>query len=182
MASPQAFARFVDRCHAAGLGVILDWVPGHFPTDAHGLAQFDGTALYEHADPREGFHPEWNTAIYNLGRREVHAFLISSALHWLERYHIDGLRVDAVASMLYRDYARREGEWIPNRYGGRENLEAIDFLRHLNDAVAQRFPGRADDRRGIHRLAGRDAARRASGAWASPTNGTWAGCTTRCAT
>jgi len=138
---PSAFARFVDRCHAAGVGVILDWVPGHFPTDAHGLAWFDGTALYEHTDPREGFHQEWNTAIYNLGRREVHAFLVSSALHWIERYHVDGLRVDAVASMLYRDYARREGEWIPNKYGGRENIEAIDFLRHLNDAVAQRFPG-----------------------------------------
>jgi 1,4-alpha-glucan branching enzyme len=138
---PSAFARFVDRCHAAAVGVILDWVPGHFPTDAHGLAWFDGTALYEHTDPREGFHQEWNTAIYNLGRREVHAFLVSSALHWIERYHIDGLRVDAVASMLYRDYARREGEWIPNKYGGRENIEAIDFLRHLNDAVTQRFPG-----------------------------------------
>ena len=138
---PSAFARFIDRCHAAGVGVILDWVPGHFPTDAHGLAWFDGTALYEHTDPREGFHQEWNTAIYNLGRREVHAFLVSSALHWIERYHVDGLRVDAVASMLYRDYARREGEWIPNKYGGRENIEAIEFLRHLNDAVAQRFPG-----------------------------------------
>ncbi len=138
---PSAFAHFIDRCHAAGVGVILDWVPGHFPTDSHGLAWFDGTALYEHTDPREGFHQEWNTAIYNLGRREVHAFLVSSALHWIERYHVDGLRVDAVASMLYRDYARREGEWIPNKYGGRENIEAIDFLRHLNDAVAQRFPG-----------------------------------------
>ncbi len=141
LGDPPAFARFVDRCHDAGLGVILDWVPGHFPTDAHGLAHFDGTALYEHADPRGGFHQEWNTAIYNLGRREVHAFLISSALHWLERYHVDGLRVDAVASLLYRDYARREGEWIPNQYGGRENLEAIDFLRHLNDAVNKRCPG-----------------------------------------
>ena len=138
---PAAFARFVDRCHTAGIGVILDWVPGHFPTDAHGLAWFDGTALYEHTDPREGFHQEWNTAIYNLGRREVHAFLVSSALHWIERYHVDGLRVDAVASMLYRDYARKEGEWIPNKYGGRENIEAIDFLRNLNDAVGQRFPG-----------------------------------------
>jgi 1,4-alpha-glucan branching enzyme len=138
---PAAFARFVDSCHNAGIGVLLDWVPGHFPTDAHGLAWFDGTALYEHADAREGFHQEWNTAVYNLGRREVHSFLISSALHWFDRYHIDGLRVDAVASLLYRDYARREGQWIPNRYGGRENLEAIDFLRHLNDVVTQRFPG-----------------------------------------
>ena len=121
--------------------MILDWVPGHFPTDAHGLAQFDGTALYEHADPREGFHHDWNTAIYNFGRREVQGFLIASALHWLERYHVDGLRVDAVASMLYRDYAATQGEWIPNGYGGRENLEAIDFLRQLNDAVAERCPG-----------------------------------------
>ncbi len=137
----RRFAQFVDRCHAAGLGLILDWVPGHFPTDPHGLARFDGTALYEHADPREGFHPEWNTAVYNLGRREVHAYLISSALHWLERYHVDGLRVDAVASLLYRDYARPEGEWIPNRFGGRENLEAIEFLRHLNEAVGERHPG-----------------------------------------
>jgi 1,4-alpha-glucan branching enzyme len=141
LGEPAAFARFVDRCHTAGLGVILDWVPGHFPTDPHGMAQFDGTALYEHSDPREGFQLEWKTAIYNLGRREVLAFLTCSALHWLEHYHVDGLRVDAVASMLYRDYARRAGEWIPNEYGGRENIEAIDFLRHLNDAVAQRFPG-----------------------------------------
>ncbi|HEY2677024.1 MAG TPA: 1,4-alpha-glucan branching protein GlgB [Steroidobacteraceae bacterium] len=140
LGSPAAFARFIDRCHAAGIGVILDWVPGHFPTDAHGLAHFDGTALYEHADAREGFHRDWNTLIYNFGRREVHAFLLSSALHWLEHYHVDGLRVDAVASMLYRDYSRRDGEWIPNRYGGRENIEASDFLRHLNDVVAQRCP------------------------------------------
>ena len=139
--SPAQFARFVDRCHGAGIGVILDWVPGHFPTDTHGLAGFDGTALYEHSDPREGHHPEWDTALYNLGRNEVHAFLLSSALHWLEHYHVDGLRVDAVASMLYRDYAREAGQWIPNRYGGRENIEAIEFLRHLNDAVAQRVPG-----------------------------------------
>ena len=139
--SPAAFASFVDRCHAAGLGVILDWVPGHFPTDEHGLARFDGTPLYEHADPREGFHQEWNTAVCNLGRREVHAFLISSALHWLEHYHVDGLRVDAVAALLYRDYARRPGEWIPNQYDGRENIEAIEFLQHLNDVIAQRAPG-----------------------------------------
>jgi 1,4-alpha-glucan branching enzyme len=138
---PAALARFIDRCHNAGLGVILDWVPGHFPTDAHGLARFDGTALYEHADPREGFHQDWNTLIYNLGRREVHSFLIASALHWLEVYHVDGLRVDAVASMLYRDYSRRDGEWIPNKFGGRENIEAIEFLRDLNDVIAQRCPG-----------------------------------------
>jgi 1,4-alpha-glucan branching enzyme len=138
---PEAFARFVDGCHQAGLGVILDWVPAHFPNDAHGLIRFDGTPLYEHADPREGFHPDWNTMVYNLGRNEVRGFLIGSALHWLERYHVDGLRVDAVASMLYRDYSRRAGEWLPNRYGGRENLEAIDFLRELSRTVAGRCPG-----------------------------------------
>jgi len=138
---PEAFARFVDRCHGAGLGVILDWVPAHFPTDPHGLARFDGTALYEHLDPREGFHQDWNTYIYNLGRPEVSGFLIASALEWLERYHVDGLRVDAVASMLYRDYSRAAGEWVPNAYGGRENLESIVFLRHLNEVVAERVPG-----------------------------------------
>ncbi|SEQ13370.1 1,4-alpha-glucan branching enzyme [Solimonas aquatica] len=138
---PEAFKRFVDRCHQAGLGVILDWVPAHFPTDAHGLARFDGTALYEHEDPREGFHQDWNTLIYNLGRREVMGFMIASALHWLQEYHIDGLRVDAVASMLYRDYSRKSGEWVPNQYGGRENLENVAFLRELNRVVRQRCPG-----------------------------------------
>ncbi len=139
--APRDFAAFVDACHRANLGVLLDWVPAHFPTDPHGLASFDGTALYEYADPREGFHQDWNTLIYNLGRMEVRGFLLASALHWLEHYHVDGLRVDAVASMLYRDYSRREGEWIPNRYGGRENLESIDFLRHLSDVVHERCPG-----------------------------------------
>ncbi|SKA30526.1 1,4-alpha-glucan branching enzyme [Enhydrobacter aerosaccus] len=139
--SPQDFAQFVDRLHAAGIGLIVDWVPAHFPTDPHGLARFDGTALYEHLDPREGFHHDWNTYIYNFGRREVQGFLIASALHWLERFHVDGLRVDAVASMLYRDYSRKPGEWIPNIYGGREHLEAIDFLRHLNAVVKERCPG-----------------------------------------
>ncbi|WP_241049211.1 1,4-alpha-glucan branching protein GlgB [Achromobacter xylosoxidans] len=137
---PAAFAHFVDRCHAAGVGVILDWVPAHFPDDAHGLARFDGTALYEHDDPREGYHPDWHTLVYNLGRAEVRAFMIASALHWLQRFHVDGLRVDAVASMLYRDYSRQPGEWIPNRYGGRENLEAVDFLRTLNQAVREQVP------------------------------------------
>jgi 1,4-alpha-glucan branching enzyme len=141
MGSPADFALFVDRCHEAGLGVILDWVPAHFPTDAHGLAQFDGTALYEHADPREGFHKDWNTLIYNHGRNEVRGFLIASALFWLQHYHIDGLRVDAVASMLYRDYSRKDGEWVPNQYGGRENLEAISFLRELSIAIKERHPG-----------------------------------------
>ncbi|MFT4047855.1 MAG: 1,4-alpha-glucan branching protein GlgB [Solimonas sp.] len=138
---PDGLRRFVDRAHQAGLGVILDWVPAHFPADPHGLAQFDGTALYEHADPREGFHQDWNTLIYNLGRREVHGFMLASALYWLESFHIDGLRVDAVASMLYRDYSRRPGEWIPNQYGGRENLENVAFLRELNSVVRQRCPG-----------------------------------------
>jgi 1,4-alpha-glucan branching enzyme len=138
---PQGLSRFVDALHTAGIGVILDWVPAHFPTDPHGLARFDGTALYEHLDPREGFHHDWNTFIYNFGRREVQGFLIASALYWLEYFHIDGLRVDAVASMLYRDYSRREGEWVPNVYGGRENLEAIAFLRHLNAVVAERCQG-----------------------------------------
>ncbi|HEX4160383.1 MAG TPA: 1,4-alpha-glucan branching protein GlgB [Rhizomicrobium sp.] len=138
---PQEFAHFVDACHRAGLGVILDWVPGHFPTDPHGLARFDGTPLYEHADPREGFHRDWNTYIYNLGRREVQGFLIASALYWLETFHVDGLRVDAVASLLYRDYSRAQGEWVPNRHGGRENLEAIDFLSRLTGLVRERVPG-----------------------------------------
>jgi 1,4-alpha-glucan branching enzyme len=141
LGSPGSFARFVEECHHAGLGVILDWVPAHFPTDAYGLARFDGTALYEHEDPREGFHRDWNTLIYNLGRNEVRGFLIGSALHWLEHYHVDGLRVDAVASMLYRDYSRAPGEWIPNRYGGRENLEAIDFLQELSRTIRTRCPG-----------------------------------------
>ena len=137
----EGFARFVDACHAAELGVIIDWVPAHFPTDPHGLARFDGTALYEHLDPREGHHRDWNTYIYNFGRSEVQGFLTASALHWLEHFHVDGLRVDAVASMLYRDYSRSAGEWMPNIYGGRENLEAVAFLRQLNATIAQRCPG-----------------------------------------
>jgi 1,4-alpha-glucan branching enzyme len=138
---PDAFARFVDSCHVAGIGVIVDWVGAHFPNDAHGLVQFDGTALYEHADPREGFHKDWHTLIYNYGRREVAQYLIGSALTWLHRFHVDGLRIDAVASMLYRDYSRSEGEWVPNHLGGRENLEAIALLSELNRRVAEHFPG-----------------------------------------
>jgi len=138
--TPDDFLYFVDTAHASGIGVILDWVPGHFPTDAHGLANFDGTTLYEHADPREGFHQDWNTLIYNYGRKEVLNYLVGNALYWIERFGIDGLRVDAVASMLYRDYSRKEGEWIPNHYGGRENLEAIAFLRRVNQIVCAERP------------------------------------------
>ena len=132
---PHEFRDFVDAAHAEDIGVLLDWVPGHFPTDAHGLAEFDGTALYEHADPREGFHQDWNTLIYNYGRREVKNYLVANALYWLEEYHLDGLRVDAVASMLYRDYSRNDGEWVPNKDGGRENFEAIEFLQQMNIAA-----------------------------------------------
>jgi 1,4-alpha-glucan branching enzyme len=139
--TPESFARFVDVCHAHGLGVIVDWVPAHFPSDAHGMAQFDGTALYEYADPREGFHRDWNTLIYNFGRFEVRDFLVSSALYWTERFGIDGLRVDAVASMLYRDYSRNAGEWIPNAFGGRENLEAIALLKTVNETIGSQSPG-----------------------------------------
>lgn len=138
--TPQEFMALVEAFHAAEIGVILDWVPSHFPGDLHGLYRFDGTALFEHEDPRLGFHPDWKSYIFNYGRNEVRAFLISSALFWLDRYHIDGIRVDAVASMLYLDYSRKEGEWIPNIYGGRENLEAISFLRELNEAIYGGFP------------------------------------------
>ena len=138
--TPQDFMYFVDHLHQRGIGVILDWVPSHFPSDAHGLARFDGTHLYEHADPRQGFHPEWNSSIFNYGRAEVRNFLGSSALFWLDRYHIDALRVDAVASMLYLDYGRRAGEWIPNRYGSHENLDAVEFLKQLNLAVYRDHP------------------------------------------
>ncbi len=137
---PKQFMAFVDACHQAGIGVILDWVPAHFPTDEHGLGYFDGTHLYEHADPREGFHPDWETYIFNYGRAPIRQFLISNALFWLEKYHIDGLRVDAVASMLYRDFSRAPGEWVANRFGGRENLEAIAFLKEFNRRAHQHFP------------------------------------------
>jgi len=138
--TPQDFMYLVDYLHQQGIGVILDWVPSHFPSDAHGLAYFDGTHLFEHADARQGFHPDWKTHIFNYGRNEVRSFLMSSGLFWLDKYHIDGLRVDAVASMLYLDYSRKEGEWIPNSYGGRENLEAIDFLRRFNSEAYKEHP------------------------------------------
>jgi len=138
--TPQDFMHLIDSLHQRGIGVILDWVPSHFPTDEHGLAFFDGSHLYEHADARQGYHPEWKSYIFNYGRTEVQSFLISNAIFWLDRYHADGLRVDAVASMLYLDYARKEGEWIPNRYGGRENIEAINFLRRMNEEVYKYRP------------------------------------------
>ncbi|MBL7858223.1 MAG: 1,4-alpha-glucan branching protein GlgB [Cyclobacteriaceae bacterium] len=138
--SPEDFMYLVDSFHAAGIGVIMDWVPSHFPGDAHGLYNFDGTNLYEHADPRKGFHPDWKSYIYNYGRNEVRSFLISNAVFWLDRFHIDGLRVDAVASMLYLDYSRKAGEWIPNQYGGNENIEAITFLKEMNEVVYSQFP------------------------------------------
>jgi 1,4-alpha-glucan branching enzyme len=138
--TPQDLKYLVDHLHQRGIGVLLDWVPSHFPDDPHGLSRFDGTGLYEHADPRQGYHPDWHSSIFNYGRHEVRAFLLSSAHYWLDEYHFDGLRVDAVASMLYLDYGRREGEWIPNRHGGRENLEAIEFLRMLNESVYRDFP------------------------------------------
>jgi 1,4-alpha-glucan branching enzyme len=138
---PAEFMEFVDRCHREGIGVILDWVPAHFPRDAHGLARFDGTHLYEHADPRRGEQQDWGTLIFNYGRREVANFLLSNALFWLEKYHVDGLRVDAVASMLYLDYSRKPGEWVPNVHGGNENLEAIAFLKRMNELVHERHPG-----------------------------------------
>jgi len=141
LGTPDEFRAFVDACHLAGIGVLLDWVPGHFPKDDFALARFDGTALYEHADPRQGEHQDWGTLIFNYGRHEVRNFLLSNALYWFESFHIDGLRVDAVASMLYLDYSRDEGQWVPNRYGGRENLDAIDFVRELNNITHQHFPG-----------------------------------------
>jgi 1,4-alpha-glucan branching enzyme len=139
--TPDDFMYFVDHCHRHGIGVIIDWVPAHFPRDGHGLRRFDGTALYEHEDPRQGEHPDWGTMVFNYGRNEVRNYLIANAMFWLDKYHIDGLRVDAVASMLYLDYSRKEGEWVPNRFGGRENLEAVDFIKEFNYVAHGKFPG-----------------------------------------
>ena len=177
--SPDDFRALVDALHAKGIGVIVDWVPAHFPKDDWALARFDGTALYEHADPRQGEHPDWGTLVFNFGRHEVRNFLLANALYWVEEFHIDGLRVDAVASMLYLDYSRKAGEWVPNEFGGRENLEAIHFLQEVNTVLFGRCPGVR------HRSPrSRPRSRRCRGlctsaASGSATSGTWAGCTTR---
>ena len=141
MGTPDELRAFIDALHRAGIGVILDWVPAHFPRDEFALARFDGTALYEHADPRRGAHPDWGTLVFNLGRNEVRNFLLANALYWVREFHADGLRVDAVASMLYLDYSRKEGEWVPNAFGGREDLEAVSFLKELNEVLHEREPG-----------------------------------------
>ena len=156
--SPDDFREFVDRLHGHGLGVILDWVPAHFPRDEFALARFDGTALYEHADPRRGAHPDWGTLVFNYGRHEVRNFLVANALFWMREYHVDGIRVDAVASMLYLDYSREEGEWVPNEFGGREDLDAVSFLKELNEVLHAREPGVDLGGRGVDRVAGRLAA------------------------
>jgi 1,4-alpha-glucan branching enzyme len=171
---PRDLQFFIDRCHAAGIGVLLDWVPAHFPKDAHGLASFDGSCLYEHADPRQGEHAEWGTKIFNFGRNEVKNFLISNALYWIDKFHFDGLRVDAVASMLYLDYSKKEGEWVPNQFGGRENLDAVEFLKHLNSVVYQYFPSvmTAEDSHHLGPSLPAVAYMRGQG---SASSGTWAG-------
>ena len=162
---PDDFRHFIDKCHQAGIGVIMDWVPAHFPKDAHALAEFDGTHLYEHMDPRQGEQQDWGTLIFNYGRNEVRNFLIGNALFWLDKYHIDGLRVDAVASMLYLDYSRKPGQWIPNVYGGRENLDAIYFLKRFQRSLLRAFSRNHHHCGGINGVARSDAADLSRGAW-----------------
>ncbi len=172
--SPDDFRYLVDRMHQAGIGVILDWVPGHFATDPWALAKFDGQALYEHPDPRKGWHPEWGSYIFDLGRNEVRNFLVANAIYWFEEFHVDGIRVDGVASMLYLDYSRQPGEWIPNSYGGRENLEAVRLLQEANATAYRRSPASSPSPRSRPR--GRGSPRRPpTAAWASASSGTWAG-------
>ncbi len=180
--TPDDFRAFVDELHQRGIGVILDWVPAHFPRDDWSLARFDGTKLYEHSDPRQGEHPDWGTLVFNYGRHEVRNFLIANALYWLEEFHVDGLRVDAVASMLYLDYSRGPGGWVPNRLGGRENLDAIDFLRQLNATISDDGADGDDDRRGEHGVAEGDARARARRPRLHPQVEPRAGCTTRSTT
>ena len=179
--SPDEFRFLVDALHQAGIGVIVDWVPAHFPKDAWALARFDGTPLYEHADPRRGEQPDWGTYVFDFGRSEVRNFLVANALYWLEEFHIDGLRVDAVASMLYLDYSRKAGEWLPNVHGGRENLEAVAFLQEMNATVYKRVPGGSRSPRSPRRGPASPGPPISAGS-ASASNGTWAGCTTRSAT
>ncbi len=172
---PDELRHLVDRLHQAGIGVILDWVPGHFPKDDWALGRFDGTALYEHADPRQGEHKEWGTYIFNYGRNEVKSFLVSNALYWVQQFHFDALRVDAVASMVYLDYGREDGQWIPNEYGGNHNLEAIDFLRYVNRHLYERVPGVVMIAEESTAFTGRHQARWTTGASGSASSGTWAG-------
>ena len=169
-------------CPSHGIGVLLDWVPAHFPRDAWALARFDGTALFEHADPRREAHPDWGTLIFNFGRHEVRNFLLSSALYWAREYHADGIRVDAVASMLYLDYSREGGEWIPNEFDGREDLDAVTFLKELNEALHAREPGVISAAEESTPAWPASPSRPTWAAWASTSSGTWAGCTTRWAT
>ena len=177
--SPDEFRAFVDRLHQAGLGVILDWVPAHFPRDDFALARFDGTALYEHEDPRRGSHPDWGTLVFNYGRNEVRNFLLSNALYWLREYHADGIRVDAVASMLYLDYSREEGEWVPNQYGGNEDLDAVSLPQGVQRGRLRPRAGRRSRPRRSRPRGRASHARRTSAGSASASSGTWAGCTTR---